>query len=210
MRNAAAPIYSLPRLAAWSGLTHARLRALLAEGHVALLGGPITPGKQPRGSAIDSVRLAMVEKLLQRGFTSQEAAYALSATVDGVFAGLAECSWLEIPRAVVLNRLHGLTVRLRVCPRGRLAECAWQRIDALAEPDAAVFTLYPLRLAEAVFSRIDAGKTMPHRSSVVLARGALTPRVGAMGARDENGRGEPYQFTAGSSGLTASTKGVQP
>ena len=211
MRNAAAPIYSLPRLAAWSGLTHARLRALLAEGHVALLGGPLTPGKQPRGSALDAIRLAMAKELLQRGFSSQEAAYAVSATVDGVFVGLAECSWLEIPRAVVLNRLHGLTVRVRVCPRGRLAECSWRRIDAIAEPDAAIFLIYPLRLAESVFSRIDAGKTnTPARNYTATppAGESLIPVSRGFAARPGQAGGT-YSTHAGPPALAA-VKGVQP
>ena len=195
MENAAAPIYSLPALARLSGMTCARLRAIIAAEDIALLGWAWTPGRHPRGSLLDAIRLAVAAPLLARRFTATEAAYVLGSTLDEPFTGLTGCG-VEIPRAVVLDRLHGRTIRVRFDLRGRLAEAGWLLPGAPAEPSDMTLTLNPLRLAQTVYARIDA-----HKSTDAKKLPVLRAAGGSVGGR-------PIHFIAGPPALAE--KGIQP
>ena len=188
MEHLAQPVHSLPTLARLSGVALPRLRAILAAEDIKLLNWAWVPHKHLRGSYLDAIRFAVAAPLLARRFTAAEVSYVLGATVDELFCGLTGCFQVEIPRAVVLDRLHGRAIRVRFDVRGRLCEAGWARIGEPAESSEMTLTLYPSRLAEAVLERASAHKS----TGAKLRHGALRAAGVSTG-----GRPTPYSTHAG-------------
>ena len=82
--RALTPAYSVPSLAKASGFRLAALRTLLSEHRFALIGGTPRPGpgRHPRGSYADALRLIVLHRLAAGGLS-------LPAAIDAIRTGLA-------------------------------------------------------------------------------------------------------------------------
>ena len=98
---------SLKQAAAASGFSARWLRDALARGDLTLLGQVARQaGGWNKGAPVDVYRLLVLRKLLECGFSLDEAVYVLDCGVDPHLGGLCGCG-IDLPVSFLLDRLHG-------------------------------------------------------------------------------------------------------
>ena len=212
--RATSPVYSVPSLAAASGFAPAKLRALLDHHHLALIGQVAprqAPGRHVRGSYCDAVRLLTAHRLMAGGLSIPDALDALRtldrtildviqhrAVTPAVLAAHLQDMALVVDMDAELGGLIAIT-HLIGAPLPSAHHGVLLVIDLGALADLAIRRLRdcPVRWRQ----------PMPHRTKkgeLLCAAGTANPRVGAMGAHYENGRGMP------SLSATAGPESAQP
>ena len=212
--RATSPVYSVPSLAAASGFAPAKLRALLDHHHLALIGQPTprqAPGRHVRGSFADALRLLTVHRLMVAGLSIPDALDALRALDTRVLDVL---QGRNVTAAVLAAHLQDMALVADVdAELGGLIATIHLIGAALPSPHHGVLLVIDLgALADLAIRRlrdcpVRRRQPMPHRTKkgeLLCAAGTANPRVGAMGAHYENGRGMP------SLSATAGPESAQP
>ena len=211
--RATSPVYSVPSLAAASGFAPAKLRALLDHHHLALIGQPTprqAPGRHVRGSFADALRLLTVHRLMVAGLSIPDALDALRALDTRVLDVL---QGRNVTAAVLAAHLQDMALVADVdAELGGLIATIHLIGSPLPSPHHGVLIVLDLgSLADLTIRRLHGATVrrfpMPHRTKkgeLLCAAGTANPRVGAMGAHYENGRGMP------SLSATAGPESAQP